>query len=267
MARSAGPLITIDAARGFPSGFSAGAMPKRASCKFFARGACLKGEHCDFSHDFKPLPINNICTCYEKAICDAFDEHVKVSKSASEKNLSVSPDLTIWDEGEVDVPGPTCIHDENRPPHASRDDVCPVCLKRRKKRSDALRSSQEIECGVCLERVLSKPTASERKFGILSECDHPFCISCIRKWRSSSPSSGIDVNSALRACPMCRKVSYFVVPSVAWYETEEEKLEIIDSYKAKLKTIDCKHFDFGNGECPFGTNCFYRHCCGDESES
>lgn len=105
------------------------------------------------------------------------------------------------------------------------------------KHLEALRRSQEIECSVCLERVLSKPAPAERKFGLLSECDHPFCVSCIRNWRSSSPSSGMDVNSALRACPICRKLSYFVVPSVIWYSSKEEKQEIVDGYKDKLRYL------------------------------
>jgi Ring finger domain len=103
---------------------------------------------------------------------------------------------------------------------------------------EALRKSQDIECSVCLERVLSKPTAAERKFGLLSECDHPFCVSCIRNWRSNSQhDSGIDVNQAVRACPICRRLSYYVIPSVIWYFSKEEKQEIMDSYKAKLKYV------------------------------
>jgi len=30
----------------------------RVLCKFFAHGACLKGEHCEFSHDWKDPPNN-----------------------------------------------------------------------------------------------------------------------------------------------------------------------------------------------------------------
>ncbi|KAH7843478.1 hypothetical protein Vadar_017104 [Vaccinium darrowii] len=109
-----------------------------------------------------------------------------------------------------------------------------TCEKKRK-HLEALTLSKEIECSVCLERVLSKPTAAERKFGLLSDCEHPFCISCIKNWRSSSPASGMDAKSTLRACPICRKVSYFVVPSAIWFSTKEEKLEIVDNYKAKLR--------------------------------
>ncbi|XP_077210146.1 E3 ubiquitin-protein ligase makorin-like isoform X2 [Tasmannia lanceolata] len=127
--------------------------------------------------------------------------------------------------------GKHCLH-PYRPDE--RDEHIKQC-ERNKRHLEALRRSQEKECSVCLERVLSKPTHAERKFGFLSECDHPFCISCIRNWRSNSPTSGMDVNSALRSCPVCRKHSYFVIPSVIWYSTKEEKQEIIDSYKSKLR--------------------------------
>lgn len=126
--------------------------------------------------------------------------------------------------------GKHCLHPfrpEEREEHI-------ITCEKKQKHLEALKRSQEIECSVCLERVLSKPTAAERKFGLLSECDHPFCVSCIRNWRSSSPT-GMDVNSALRTCPICRKLSYFVIPSVIWYSSKEEKQEIVDSYKAKLR--------------------------------
>ncbi|XP_027163676.1 putative RING-type E3 ubiquitin transferase C3H69 isoform X1 [Coffea eugenioides] len=324
---------------------------KRVQCKFFAHGACLKGDHCEFLHDWN-APQNNICTFYQKGACAYGSrcryEHVKVSRplssaSSSSSSSSANPSqylqsksiLAAHPSGAPSVVighasgatadsslasrsmlpttkpagGEMVRHEDvsefsdfgetkSRNPadqpicsfaaagHCPRGemcphihgDLCPTCEKhclhpfrpeeredhvklceRRQKNLDALKHSQEIECSVCLERVLSKPTAAERKFGILSECDHPFCISCIRNWRSSSPASGMDVNSALRACPICRKLSYFVIPSVIWYSTKEEKQEIVDSYKGKLRSIDCKHFDFGNGTCPFGTSCFYKH--------
>ncbi|KAH9774465.1 putative RING-type E3 ubiquitin transferase C3H69 [Citrus sinensis] len=304
-------------------------MSKRVLCKFFAHGACLKGEHCEFSHDWKDPP-NNKGFCSYGSRCRY--EHVKPSRSESAASSSSSvshpsratssgitkvpgvmpelsalsrpflpPNKTAWnpesvcndslENDEVDEPrnlkpadrsicsfaaAGNCPRGE-KCPHI-HGDTCPTCGKqclhpfrpeereehmksceKKQKHLEALRRSQEIECSVCLDRVLSKPTAAERKFGLLSECDHPFCISCIRNWRSSSPTSGMDVNTALRACPICRKLSYFVIPSVIWYYTPEEKQEIIDSYKLKLKSIDCKHFNFGNGNCPFGTSCFYKH--------
>jgi len=130
--------------------------------------------------------------------------------------------------------GKHCLHPYRPDEREAHIKMC----QQNNKRLEALRRSQEIECSVCLDRVLSKPTAAERKFGLLSECDHPFCISCIRNWRNNSPASGMDVNSALRACPICRQLSYFVIPSVIWYSTQEEKQEIVNSYKDRLKYFD-----------------------------
>jgi hypothetical protein len=31
------------------------------------------------------------------------------------------------------------------------------------------------------------------------------------------------------------------------------------------QTIDCRHFAFGDGTCPFGSSCFYRHAYRDGS--
>ncbi|CAN4080528.1 unnamed protein product [Withania somnifera] len=314
-------------------------MSKRVLCKFFVHGACLKGEYCEFSHDWKDPP-KKVCTYYQKGLCAYGSrcryKHVKVSEQYSlpsssapaQHLLSASPGMLgdgaglpsgisseylasggpfnppnkpVWNEtsehhdvAEVDnvvelkminpadqsicsfAAAGNCPRGENC--HYIHGDLCPICAKhclhpfrpqereehmksceKRQKRLDLLKHSQEIECSVCLERVLSKTTAAERKFGILFECDHPFCISCIRNWRSGSPSSGTDINSTFRTCPVCRKLSYFVIPSVTWYSTKEEKRDIFDSYKAKLRTIDCKHYDFGDGTCPFGNSCFYKH--------
>ncbi|KAG6395046.1 hypothetical protein SASPL_145637 [Salvia splendens] len=280
-------------------------MSKGVLCKFFAHGACLKGEHCEFAHDWK-APSNNICSFYQKGICTYGSrcryEHVKVCRSSSDSPLPIALPYGGAVSTAASTPPPTLGHDDMLSddnhvicsfsgagdcprgedcPHI-HGDLCPICDKRclhpfrpqereehlkscekRRKHMEALRCSQEIECSVCLEAVLSKPTSAERKFGILSECDHSFCISCIRNWRSSSSTSGIHLNSAVRACPLCRRLSYFVIPSVVWYSSSEEKQEIVQSYKTKLRSIDCKHFDFGNGTCPFGTSCFYRHAFHD----
>ncbi|XP_016437044.1 E3 ubiquitin-protein ligase makorin isoform X1 [Nicotiana tabacum] len=316
-------------------------MSKRVLCKFFVHGACLKGEYCEFSHDWKDPP-NNVCAYYQKGLCAYGSrcryEHVEVSQQHSPPSSSAPaqhllsnpspttlssgmladgaglsaeyltsgrpfypPNQAAWSESsenhhveEIEnfvelkrinpadqsicslAAAGNCPRGEKCP--YIHGDLCPICAKhclhpfrpqereehmktceKRQKHLDLLKHSQEIECCVCLERVLSKTTATQRKFGILSECDHPFCISCIRNWRSGSPSSGIDINSTFRTCPVCRKLSYFVIPSVIWYSTKEEKQDILDSYKTKLRSIDCKHFDFGNGTCPFGASCFYKH--------
>ena len=117
--------------------------------------------------------------------------------------------------------------------------------------------SQHVECGICLERVMD----NNRKFGLLT-CDHAFCLQCIRNWRSNT-GGGADVDTALRTCPVCRTTTYFIVPSAVWPTSAEQKEEIIAGYKAKLASIDCRFFNFGEGQCPFAQSCFYRHAYRD----
>lgn len=103
---------------------------------------------------------------------------------------------------------------------------------------------ETITCGICLE----KPT----KFGLLNNCDHVFCFSCLMEWRRQKASSNT------RACPTCRNHSDYVIPSSKYATHDNGKDLIIMEYKRKCSYIPCRHFK-GLGSCPFGRDCFYRH--------
>ncbi|KAJ9505039.1 hypothetical protein QJQ45_020197, partial [Haematococcus lacustris] len=128
------------------------------------------------------------------------------------------------------------------------------CIARHEKLEAHLRSAA-VECGICYERVLSAPNPSDRRFGLMS-CDHAFCLTCIRTWRASNAA---DTEAAIRTCPICRVTTHFVTPSATWPESPAAKEAIVSAYRAKLAAIDCVHFRRGEGTCPFGTSCFYRH--------
>lgn len=34
---------------------------------------------------------------------------------------------------------------------------------------------------------------------------------------------------------------------------------VVQEYRENLGKIDCKHYDKGEGECPFADSCFYMH--------
>ena len=50
--------------------------------------------------------------------------------------------------------------------------------------SFAVVESKEKQCGICMENVLEKHKVRDRRFGLLENCAHVFCLKCIRKWRA-----------------------------------------------------------------------------------
>ena len=51
--------------------------------------------------------------------------------------------------------------------------------------SSAVQRSKDMVCGICMEVAYEKANPSERRFGIPSNCNHTYCLKCIRKWRSA----------------------------------------------------------------------------------
>ncbi|XP_046845478.1 probable E3 ubiquitin-protein ligase makorin-1 [Xenia sp. Carnegie-2017] len=127
--------------------------------------------------------------------------------------------------------------------------------------SFAVQKSDEVCCGICLDKIRLNPDSKDKRFGILPECNHPFCLTCIRKWRSSSKTK----DKFVRACPICRISSGFVIPSEVWIDDPLEKAKLIKMYKDALSKKPCKYFDTGKGSCPFGSSCFYKHANPDGS--
>lgn len=96
--------------------------------------------------------------------------------------------------------------------------------------SFAIQRSKEKSCGVCFETIMEK-SSREQRFGILPNCNHCFCLTCIRKWRQAKQFD----NKIIRACPECRIPSDFVCPSMYWVDTKEEKEKLITDYKGALR--------------------------------
>ncbi|KAG0288555.1 hypothetical protein BGZ96_007715 [Linnemannia gamsii] len=118
--------------------------------------------------------------------------------------------------------------------------------------------NEDNKCAICFE----VPST----FGLLASCNHAFCLTCIRTWRSKDieqdmRSSEQDRTSVTKACPNCRTQSLFVVPSSYFPSTPEQKEAIIQNYKVVSARRPCKYFK-ESGErhwCPFGDDCFFAH--------
>ena len=133
---------------------------------------------------------------------------------------------------------------------------CAARIERECEEAFAAQRSADKQCGICMEVVWQKEGGERAQcFGILANCNHVFCLACIRQWRASKAYE----NRIVKACPECRVKSDFVTPSRVWFEDAANKERIIDAYKRSLNATPCRYFREGDGRCPFGNKCFYMH--------
>ncbi|KAK0168619.1 hypothetical protein PV327_002397 [Microctonus hyperodae] len=161
-----------------------------------------------------------------------------------------------------DMCGRAALHPYNKQQSQQHTSECVKQHEADMELSFAVQRSRDKTCGVCFEIVMEK-SSREQRFGILPNCNHCFCLSCIRKWRQAKQFD----NKIIRSCPECRVTSDFVCPSTYWVDTKEEKEKLIVEYKVALGLKDCKYFNKGQGKCPFGNKCFYLHALPDGTKT
>uniref|UniRef100_A0A914NLQ1 RING-type E3 ubiquitin transferase n=1 Tax=Meloidogyne incognita TaxID=6306 RepID=A0A914NLQ1_MELIC len=117
--------------------------------------------------------------------------------------------------------------------------------------------SADKQCGICMELIAEK----DLRFAILQNCNHCFCLECIRKWRKQHNNMEQEVEAkTVRACPECRVHSDYVIPSKTWIEDKDEKEKLIKIFHDNTKKIKCKYIKGSDVDsCPFGNKCFYKH--------
>eukprot|EP00924_Labyrinthula_sp_SR-Ha-C_P005032 snap_masked-scaffold_1-processed-gene-19.40-mRNA-1 protein AED:0.18 eAED:0.23 QI:0/-1/0/1/-1/1/1/0/238 len=116
--------------------------------------------------------------------------------------------------------------------------------------SRSIAETEKLECGICLQTITSR-------FGLLPNCAHSFCLSCIRDWRKAKNADPSLEN--VKGCPICRKISNFIIPSNS-YLNGQLKTDLMIRYKESLSHIRCKYFTKENNfSCPFNDSCLYLH--------
>nr|KAF6399364.1 makorin ring finger protein 3 [Molossus molossus] len=158
--------------------------------------------------------------------------------------------------GEIcDMCGRQVLHPVDAAQRADHIQACIEAHEKDMELSFAVQRSMEKVCGICMEVVCEKANLSDRRFGILSNCNHSYCLKCIRTWRTAREFR----NRVIKSCPQCRVSSRVVIPSEYWVEDNEEKQKLIQQYQEAMKTKTCRYFALVGDCCPFGEKCFYKH--------
>jgi E3 ubiquitin-protein ligase makorin len=262
-------------------------LPKGGSeatvCQFYLAGSCSYGSKCRFDHvkPKQPAPVKLAVpstppppppqpTSAARSTAPLSWASVAAAPTAELDQLRLSSSDDAREPPEqaqqpVSAPGRAADPWASLPAEGEREASDETA---REERAARLAASACIECNVCLEMVLSKPTPAERRFGLLPSCWHAFCLACIRGWRAAGEEAQRAAAAEHgRTCPVCRVPSFFVAPSAVWPRDEDEKQALLGAYKARLGGVPCRHFDQGRGSCPFGSSCFFSHRLADGSEA
>lgn len=97
-----------------------------------------------------------------------------------------------------------------------------VCLRR----IFAYESGREKTCDICYETI-SDERRKNRAFGILPNCYHCFCITCISTWFDKVTVEEVP-------CPHCRVPSNRYYYSKCWVSDKEEKDNLIAEHAQTL---------------------------------
>ena len=97
-------------------------------------------------------------------------------------------------------------------------------------------------CGICWENIYT----SKKRFGLLSDCDHKFCIDCVKKHRSNEELPKAN----RRTCPLCRVLSYTYCSSKFYLTGNAKKKEFAKCAKNRAK-IQCRDSECLNMVCGF----------------
>ncbi|XP_065316913.1 E3 ubiquitin-protein ligase makorin-1-like isoform X2 [Gordionus sp. m RMFG-2023] len=164
-----------------------------------------------------------------------------------------------------DVCQKNVLHPYDEEQSKSHQEACLKEMQLEMEFSFAVQRSEEKTCGICYEKVLESTSDydnnPDKRFGILPNCQHCYCLPCIMNWRKTKNQT-ID-HSTIRSCPECRIQSYFIMPSRIWVEEKLEKERMIEEYKKTLGDKHCKYFLKGSGKCPLNSICFYKHAYPD----
>uniref|UniRef100_A0A3Q3W356 RING-type E3 ubiquitin transferase n=1 Tax=Mola mola TaxID=94237 RepID=A0A3Q3W356_MOLML len=217
-------------------------------CRYFQKGGCWYGERCRYLHPEDDATVSgrrsSVPTVYSSASCTPVDRRgpepalLQAELQILQTTLSISQQIIETASIEAKEDGAAAAASSTQGNAGEMSGF----LQRK-----------NVSCGICMDNVYEKKPARNSIFGILPNCNHPFCKQCITTWRKMR-DYGPDV---VKGCPQCRVRSAFYVPSKYWVEGQE-KDRLIAAFKERCSKKSCRYY-MRYGCCPFNTDCLYLH--------
>ncbi|KAJ3198746.1 hypothetical protein HDU82_001068, partial [Entophlyctis luteolus] len=146
------------------------------------------------------------------------------------------------------------------------DELCPFAYNGLCRFGDKCRYTHGLKCPRCQKYCLH-PYLANLRDKHLEECANRAHITLPRSVSENggvgafadhgggSGTIGVKVSSEMDCVVCFDKVLKKRDPR---FDTAEKEAAL-EAYKRRMNRIDCKHYNQGEGTCPFGTSCLYRH--------
>ena len=250
----------------------------RPQCFFHLRGLCSKGFACNFSHDTSSSSSSDGLA---SKLTDEESKEMEKKKMAHQKKTLAAPTCRHFSKGYC-FKGYECkfSHSLSRSINAadtssengeseSKEEKELQGAAGSKNDNNDKRGDEDNDQGMCAICHTEFRHKEGPKVGLMESCDHHFCYECILKWRGHEQVNSEITKETKRTCPMCRKPSYFVIPS-ARPLSGASRITAINNFKGICAARTCKYYlpNPGEGEettfienhsCKFGHFCFYAH--------
>ncbi|KAF9198563.1 hypothetical protein BGZ49_000586 [Haplosporangium sp. Z 27] len=246
-------------------------MSTRRPCRFYLAGNCRNGADCNFYH--ASIPQATLTEATTGTIEQSSNSPSQRTGNITEATSSSSPSYARpchWYMAGYCLRGDSCwfSHDRSAINGSRREivdlddgDDTTTGVSRGQynlRDNDNSDDDEDQKCAICFE--------IPKTFGLLVSCNHAFCLTCIRTWRSKETAADLQPHdstnaSVTKACPNCRTPSLYVVPSSFFPTCPEQKEIIIQNYKEAAARKACKYFTESGDRhwCPFGDGCFFAH--------
>ncbi|KAK9379573.1 uncharacterized protein V2V93DRAFT_381582 [Kockiozyma suomiensis] len=154
--------------------------PYKVPCKFYMSGTCRRGSACWFKHGNE---VKNRAAYLSLLKAPAESTSDAEPKSSSDASTCMDSSLVNESAGAseaVEILGSMETHDTEQTDSAKEAQIVEA-VEELIEESD---NSKEL-CAICLE----VPTT----YGLLTNCDHVFCLGCIREWRQQQGMASVSV--------------------------------------------------------------------------